>query len=80
MTDEEAKVALSRNRPLSQSDIARLFGLNRALINVWRSRRTDFPSPDIEIGIYSRAIPGWRPERMDEIRAWLAEHPRLVSH
>lgn len=68
------------DRYLSQHDIARLLGVGRTMINVWRHRHGDFPEPDIELGIGDRAIPGWRPERMDEVRAWLAEHPRLVSH
>lgn len=67
------------DRYLSQHDIARLLGVGRTMINVWRSRHEDFPVPDIELGIGARATPGWKPERMDEIRAWLAEHPRLIT-
>lgn len=66
---------------LSQHDIARLLGIGRTMINVWRSRYADFPAPDIQVGlgIEKPGIPGWHPDRVDEIRAWLAKHPRLVS-
>lgn len=60
-------------RYLSQADIARLLGVDRTLVNVWRSRFPDFPEPDVETGA-NRPIPGWRVERMDEIRAWLDGH------
>lgn len=57
---------------LSQQDIAGLLGLSRSTVNVWRSRYRDFPEPDVRVGLGSRAIPGWLPRRMDEIRAWSA--------
>jgi hypothetical protein len=55
---------------LSQDDIGRLLGKDRTLVNVWRSRYDDFPAPDVRLGIGKRSVPGWLPERMDEIKAW----------
>lgn len=60
-------------RYLSQNDIARLLGAARHMVNVWRSRHKDFPKPDVEVGIGSRSVPGWLPERMDEIKEWKAQ-------
>ncbi len=67
---------------LSQHDIARSLGIERTMINVWRSRYADFPEPDVVIGLGTEkpGIPGWHPDRANEIRAWLAKHPRLLSH
>ena len=65
---------------LSQNDIASLLGMGRTMVNVWRARFDDFPEPDAVTGIGKRGIPGWRPERMADIRAWLAAHPRLLQN
>jgi hypothetical protein len=68
------------DRYLSQHDISKLLGGGRTTVHVWRHRYPDFPEPDVQVGFGKRAVPGWRPERMDEIRAWLAAHPGLTSH
>jgi hypothetical protein len=57
---------------LSQNDISKLLGKDRHTVNVWRHRYPDFPAPDVNVGIGDRAVPGWHPERMAEIKAWAA--------
>lgn len=64
------------DRYLSQNDVAALLGVGRTMVNVWRHRHEDFPAPDVEVGNGKRTVPGWRTERMDEIRAWVAVHSR----
>ena len=59
---------------LSQNDIGALLGVGRTMVNVWRGRYGDFPEPDVRVGIGKRGLPGWRPERMDDIRTWVTKH------
>ena len=62
-------------RYLSQADICRRLGVSRTAVNVWRPRyeNTDdpFPVPDVETGLGEHPLPGWLPERMDDIWAWV---------
>ena len=71
-------------RHMAQEDIGRQLGKGRTMVNVWRARYKDtadpFPEPDVEVGLGKHPLPGWLPERMDDIRAWLARHPRLGGH
>lgn len=69
-------------RYLGQAAIARQLGVTRHLVGTWRSRYRDtstpFPGPDAWTGDGEdddKAVPGWLPERMDEIRAWKASLP-----
>lgn len=69
-------------RYLGQAAIARKLGVTRHLTGTWRSRYRDtdtpFPEPDVWIGDGEgddKAVPGWLPGRMDEIRAWKASLP-----
>ena len=70
------------NRYLGQAAIGRQLGVGRHLVGTWRNRYRDtptpFPAPDAWIGDGEdddKAIPGWLPERMGEIRAWKASLP-----
>jgi hypothetical protein len=56
---------------LSQTDLARELDVARATVAVWRGRYPDFPKPDVMVG----DVPGWRKERLTEIRAWLTTRP-----
>jgi hypothetical protein len=71
-------------RHLAQEDIGRQLGVGRTMVNVWRARfkgtPDPFPEPDVETGLGDHPLPGWLPERMDDIRAWLSRHPRLGGH
>ena len=69
-------------RYLGQAEVARRLGVTRHLVGTWRNRYRDtptpFPEPDAWIGgieYVDKAIPGWLPERMGEIRAWKASLP-----
>lgn len=57
----------------SQADLSFMLGKDRHMVNVWRSRYSDFPEPDVEIGTIKK-VPGWLPERLDEIVAWAEGH------
>ena len=52
------------------SDIAREFRVRRQTVQYWR-RSPSFPEPDVMTG----DVPGWLPERMDEIKQWYANRP-----
>jgi len=56
---------------LSQADIARELGVARHTVNIWRTRYTDFPEPDVVVG----DAPGWLADRLAEIRAWKDSRP-----
>ena len=74
-------IDVMRVRYMAQEDIGRRLGKGRTTVNVWRARYKDspdpFPEPDADTGFGEHPLPGWLPERMDEIWAWLARHPRL---
>ena len=66
-------------RYLSQAAISRQLGGSRHLVgtlrNRWKDTPTPFPEPDAWTGDdededNERAVPGWLPERMPEIRRW----------
>lgn len=64
-------------RYLGQAAISRRLGEGRHVVGTWRNRYKDsptpFPEPDVLIGDGEddeRAIPGWLPERLPEIRRW----------
>lgn len=65
-------------RYLSQHDIAKMLDVDRTTVNVWRRRHQDFPAPDVLIGLGldKPALPGWHPDRLDEIRAWVTARKR----
>lgn len=71
------------DRYLSQSDIGLMLGQDRTIVNVWRNRFRNtpdpFPEPDAQTGIGKKPLPGWKPDRMDDIRAWLDRHPGLAA-
>jgi hypothetical protein len=51
--------------------IAEALGVSRHAVHKWRSRYPSdsthpFPEPDVEID----GLPGWRPDRLDEIVQW----------
>ncbi|MEJ3651820.1 hypothetical protein WEH80_02270 [Actinomycetes bacterium KLBMP 9759] len=51
--------------------IAEALGVSRHAVHKWRSRYPrdashPFPEPDVEVD----GAPGWRPERIDEVRQW----------
>jgi len=56
---------------LGQAEIAAELGVARHTVNVWRSRYSDFPEPDVTVG----GVPGWLPARLPEIRAWKDSRP-----
>lgn len=65
-------------RYLGQAAISRELGVSRGVVGTWRNRYKDtptpFPEPDVLIGADDgdddRAIPGWLPGRLEEIRRW----------
>jgi uncharacterized protein YjcR len=74
---------------LSQTDIARELGVSPDAVRAWRKRYPSFPGPDAWTGLdeipsedadarvnpreNARAVPGWLPSRMEEIRTWRKE-------
>jgi hypothetical protein len=59
------------DRYLGAAGIATAMGLSRHAVHKWRSRhpsdsRHPFPAPDVEVD----GIPGWRPDRLEEIMQW----------
>lgn len=68
-------------RYLGQAAIARQLGVTRHLVGTWRNRYrnspTPFPEPDAWTGDDDddKAVPGWLPERMDEITEWRRSLP-----
>ena len=67
-------------RYLGQAAIARELGVERHLVNRWRSRyrgsATPFPEPDAIVDESDgRDVPAWLPESMNAIRAWKASLP-----
>lgn len=71
---------MSAARYLGQAAIARELGVERHLINRWRYRYRDsptpFPAPDAIVDESDgRDVPAWLPESIDAIRAWRASLP-----
>jgi hypothetical protein len=69
-------------RYLGQAAIGRRLGVSRHQVATWRNRYrnspTPFPQPDAWIGDGEedeRAIPGWLPGRLEEIREWRKSLP-----
>lgn len=65
-------------RYLDRAAVAALFGVSAAAVARWQERHgpdheNPFPAPDIVLG--DRELPGWLPDRVDEIRAWHAARP-----
>lgn len=66
-----------QKRYLGQSAISRRLNVSRHVVNMWRARYRGsprpFPEPDVWVGDGPedpKAIPGWLPGRIDEIREW----------
>ncbi|TDD24994.1 hypothetical protein E1287_37675 [Actinomadura sp. KC06] len=60
-------------RYLDRASVGALFGVSAQAVAKWQDRHGDFPAPDVHLG--DRDLPGWLPERADEIRAWHAARP-----
>ena len=68
-------------RYLTTADVARELGVQPATVSSWRTRsqpgrpyaERPFPAPDMKIGNAS----GWLPERLPEIREWMAARPGM---
>lgn len=71
LTEDVIQALIVSGHYLSQADITWFLGLDRTIVNVWRKRYADFPEPDMEVGM-DKPVPGWRPDRLGEITAWMA--------
>jgi hypothetical protein len=66
---------------LTTADVAHELGVRPATVSSWRTRSQPgqpyaehpFPAPDVKIGNAS----GWLPERLPEMRAWMAARPGM---
>lgn len=58
---------------LDRASVGALFGVSAAAVTRWQERDPSFPAPDFLLG--DRELPGWLPERADEISAWYAARP-----
>lgn len=62
---------------LSLHDVADALGVDPSAITKWMRRYTDFPPPDILLGLSTRR-PGWHPDSLPKIEAWRENRePRL---
>lgn len=58
---------------LDRAAVAAVFGVTATAVAHWQTRHPDFPPPDILLG--DRRLPGWRPDRIAEIRDWHHNRP-----
>ncbi|MGW1679383.1 hypothetical protein [Saccharopolyspora sp. NPDC002376] len=71
---------MSARKHLSVAGLARELGVTRQAVTNWRARYGEdsdhpFPAPDVEIVVdvdddQADGVPGWLPERIDEVRQW----------
>jgi hypothetical protein len=62
-----------QTRYLDRAAVGAVFGVTARAVAQWQDRHPDFPAPDVLLG--DRELPGWHPDRLDEIKAWHKDRP-----